>query len=206
MAIQGSNGKCRKCGGSGILPQFSRVQGGICFTCGGSGQLPELKQGRREASDGYGFTDRPSADPHPRFRREPATRPQGPKIPDTSRRTAAADRGGWGELTVLADSLKDGEDLEGYIETQIGRVQFLAEVKFQGDQVSLENITIYSDVGETPNLVGARVFIRLRDAVAKQASRQGFATMRLSGKRVAGSSSANPGHSIAVTVNLRELK
>lgn len=28
---------CRRCGGTGILPQFMHVQGGTCFRCGGTG-------------------------------------------------------------------------------------------------------------------------------------------------------------------------
>jgi len=30
---------CPRCGGSGNLPQFSHVQGGVCFLCGGGGNV-----------------------------------------------------------------------------------------------------------------------------------------------------------------------
>lgn len=30
--------KCPKCGGTGVLPYYSHVEGGTCFLCGGSGQ------------------------------------------------------------------------------------------------------------------------------------------------------------------------
>lgn len=29
---------CPKCGGSGKIPFFNRVMGGVCFSCGGSGK------------------------------------------------------------------------------------------------------------------------------------------------------------------------
>jgi len=29
--------KCMRCGGTGYLPEYHHVEGGICFTCGGSG-------------------------------------------------------------------------------------------------------------------------------------------------------------------------
>jgi len=32
-----SRGGCPRCGGSGYLPEFSHVAGGVCFCCGGSG-------------------------------------------------------------------------------------------------------------------------------------------------------------------------
>jgi len=31
-----SSGSCPRCGGTGYLPQFSHVAGGVCFLCGGS--------------------------------------------------------------------------------------------------------------------------------------------------------------------------
>ncbi|QQY79051.1 hypothetical protein EDD65_1211 [Keratinibaculum paraultunense] len=35
---------CLRCGGSGVLAQYSHVAGGVCFRCGGSGIDPnELK-------------------------------------------------------------------------------------------------------------------------------------------------------------------
>lgn len=32
-------GVCSKCGGSGNIPEFHKVQGGVCFTCNGSGRV-----------------------------------------------------------------------------------------------------------------------------------------------------------------------
>ena len=29
---------CKRCGGTGYLPEYSRVEGGICFACGGAGK------------------------------------------------------------------------------------------------------------------------------------------------------------------------
>ena len=31
--------KCKRCGGSGYLPQYNHVQNGICFNCGGEGTI-----------------------------------------------------------------------------------------------------------------------------------------------------------------------
>jgi DnaJ-class molecular chaperone len=28
---------CMRCGGTGFLPQYGHVEGGVCFSCGGSG-------------------------------------------------------------------------------------------------------------------------------------------------------------------------
>ncbi len=37
----GSSGSCGRCGGTGYLPQFSHVAGGVCFLCGGSCSVDE---------------------------------------------------------------------------------------------------------------------------------------------------------------------
>jgi hypothetical protein len=30
---------CMRCGGTGYLPEYNHVEGGVCFSCGGSGRL-----------------------------------------------------------------------------------------------------------------------------------------------------------------------
>jgi hypothetical protein len=44
-------GTCRRCGGTGNLPHFAHVQGGMCFRCEGDGREPErwLAEGRENA-------------------------------------------------------------------------------------------------------------------------------------------------------------
>jgi len=35
-SLGSSRGSCPRCGGTGYLPHFSHVAGGVCFLCGGS--------------------------------------------------------------------------------------------------------------------------------------------------------------------------
>jgi len=34
LAQFGKDGSCYKCGGTGYLPEFRHVMGGVCFACG----------------------------------------------------------------------------------------------------------------------------------------------------------------------------
>jgi|GEM_PF-3079553 len=40
---------CGRCGGSGYLPQYRHVEGGVCFRCRGSGIDPGGRRGGRRA-------------------------------------------------------------------------------------------------------------------------------------------------------------
>lgn len=45
---QGLDELCRKCDGTGKLPQFNHIEGGKCFECGGTGERQQLADWRAE--------------------------------------------------------------------------------------------------------------------------------------------------------------
>jgi hypothetical protein len=55
LSIGGSSGSCgcSRCGGSGYLPQYSHVEGGVCFRCGGAGDGDDCYDDPYDDRDDY---------------------------------------------------------------------------------------------------------------------------------------------------------
>jgi hypothetical protein len=87
-----------------------------------------------------------------------------------------------------------------------GNVGVLAEVSINGSELTLSDVTIYGESGDLVNQVGAREFLTLRDQIAEQAAADGFDTLRITGMRVAGSSSAAPGKVVDLLINLSKYR
>ena len=87
-----------------------------------------------------------------------------------------------------------------------GDVGVLAEVAVNGSELTLSDVTIYGESGDLVNQVGARQFLALRDQIARQAAAEGFDTLRITGTRVPGSSSAAPGKAVDVLIDLSKYR
>ena len=96
---------------------------------------------------------------------------------------------------------KTGDLFERTFPTPKGPVGFIAEVEVDGKTLWLKDIVVYGE-GTAP-LTGLRSEVfAARSQLMNEAKLMGFDKLRLSGKRVASSSSANPGHIVDVTVDL----
>ena len=96
---------------------------------------------------------------------------------------------------------KAGELFERTFQTPKGPVTFLAEVEVDGTTLWLKDIVVYGE-GTAP-LTGLRAEVfAARKQLIDEAKSMGFKRLRLSGKRVASSSSANPGHIVDLFVDL----
>jgi hypothetical protein len=109
------------------------------------------------------------------------------------------------EGEIVAEIAADGL-FEATIATESGDVTVLAEASVSGRQLTLNAVTIGGRAEDLVNEVGAGAFIRAKDGLAKWAAGHGFDTLRIVGERVAGSSSANPGKVIDVTINLAKYR
>lgn len=68
----------------------------------------------------------------------------------------------------------------------------LAEVEVNGTKLILKDVSIYSNVGDIPNAVGARDIFQWQKQVSQMAKQQGFTELQIQGVRAANSTSANP--------------
>jgi hypothetical protein len=103
-------------------------------------------------------------------------------------------------------SFVPGDLYETSISSSAGNVGILAEVGVDGSQLTLSDVTIYGESGDLVNEVGPGQFLVLRNQIAQQAAAEGFDSLRITGVRVAGSSSSAPGKSIDVVINLSKYR
>lgn len=96
---------------------------------------------------------------------------------------------------------KTGDLFERTFQTPKGAVGFLAEIIVEGDTLILKDVAVYGE-GTTPLSNLAREAFAARDQLIKEAKAHGFKKLRITGRRIEGSSSGNPGHAIDVTVDL----
>ncbi len=110
-------------------------------------------------------------------------------------------RGSSGSATSIARPVT-GQIFERTIQTSKGPVDVLAEIVVQGDKIVLKDIAIYGR-GSEPLTGLTRELLGALSALKEEAKALGFKQLQIIGKRVGTSSSANPGHSVNVTVNLQ---
>ncbi|MDL2273422.1 hypothetical protein LJC34_02605, partial [Oscillospiraceae bacterium OttesenSCG-928-G22] len=96
-----------------------------------------------------------------------------------------------GELFESAWTLSDGT-----------KIRAIAETSIDGKTLHLQDIAIYSDVGDIPNAVGSSAFKRTLDSLVHQARAQGFEKFTVSWQRAMNSTSANPGQVFSYTYDL----
>lgn len=94
---------------------------------------------------------------------------------------------------------KAGELFERTIHTSKGPVGMLAEVVITGKILHLQDVVIYGQ-GQLSGLL--HELLQAKTQLVNEAKVAGFDTLRMTGRRVPGSSSARPGKAIDVTIDL----
>jgi hypothetical protein len=94
---------------------------------------------------------------------------------------------------------KAGELFERTIHTSKGPVGMLAEVVITGKVLHLQDVVIYGQ-GQLSGLLGE--LLQAKRQLINEAKIAGFDTLRMTGRRVPGRSSAHPGKAIDVTIDL----
>lgn len=94
-----------------------------------------------------------------------------------------------------------GDLFERTFTTSKGPVDFLAETVVEGNTLILKDVVVF---GRSPaNLSGlTREALAARTQLIKEAKTLGFKKLKITGQRVASSSSGNPGHKIDITIDL----
>jgi hypothetical protein len=94
-----------------------------------------------------------------------------------------------------------GDLFERTIYTSKGPIDMLAEVVIQGDAIHLKDVTIFPRAAEP--LTGLnREILAARTQLINEIRTQEFKQLRITGKRLATSSSAFPGKEIDVTLDV----
>jgi len=94
---------------------------------------------------------------------------------------------------------KAGELFERIIHTSKGPVGMLAEVIIIDKVLHLQDVVIYGQ-GQLSGLL--RELLQAKTQLINEAKAAGFDILRITGRRVPGSSSANPGKTVDVTIDL----
>jgi hypothetical protein len=94
---------------------------------------------------------------------------------------------------------KTGELFERIIHTSKGPVGILSEVIITDKVLHLQDVVIYGQ-GQLSGLL--RELLQAKTQLIHAAKVAGFDTLRITGRRVPGSSSAHPGRAIDVTIDL----
>jgi hypothetical protein len=76
----------------------------------------------------------------------------------------------------------------------------------RGSQLIVKNLAIFGKSGDLVNKIGPGAFIAARNELAQEAAAAGFTTLRILAERAAGSSSANPGKIIDITIDLAKYR
>ena len=77
----------------------------------------------------------------------------------------------------------------------------LAEVAIEGDTIHLKDVALFPRTAEPLSGLGKELLVA-RTQLANEAKQLGFKRLRITGKRLVTSSSANPGKEIDVTIDL----
>ncbi|MBL8193088.1 MAG: hypothetical protein JNM06_04650, partial [Blastocatellia bacterium] len=94
-----------------------------------------------------------------------------------------------------------GQLFERTLNTSKGPVDILAEIVVEGDKITLKDIAIFGRGKEA--LTGlTREVLAARTQLAAEAKSLGFTELKITGKRVLTSTSANPGKAVEVTIDL----
>ena len=81
-------------------------------------------------------------------------------------------------------------------------VEGMAEIDIDGDTLILKDIAIYANGGDVKGQIGVKNIMAWVKEVMQKAKEEGFSKLRIKGKRVQNSSSANPGHFIDMIFDL----
>ena len=103
------------------------------------------------------------------------------------------------EEPIQGSIFKSGELFERIIQTSQGPIGILAEVTIAGKLLHLKDMVIYGQ-GRLSGLL--HELLQAKTQLFNEAKAAGFETLRLTGQRVSGSSSANPGKTVDVIIDL----
>ena len=87
-----------------------------------------------------------------------------------------------------------GELFEDSIQVDGHRINALAEVEIEGEQLILKDIAVYADGGDIPNQIGSRALTTWLRTIKEWAKHQGFKELHILAQRAEHSTSANPGY------------
>ncbi|HQU46846.1 MAG TPA: hypothetical protein PK867_28840 [Pirellulales bacterium] len=97
--------------------------------------------------------------------------------------------------------MKSGDLFERTFSTAKGDIGFLAEVMVQGKVLHLKDVVVFEESGKV--LTGlTREVLAARTALIGEAIGMGFTGLRITGLRLATSSSAHPGHAVDIFIDL----
>ncbi len=102
---------------------------------------------------------------------------------------------------AAAAAFENGALLERTIATPKGNVGVLAEVEIEGRTLHLKDITMFGE-GTKPLEGLGREMMQAKRALVEEARAAGFESLRITGQRVATSSSAKPGKMVDLVVDL----
>ena len=98
--------------------------------------------------------------------------------------------------------MKSGDLFERTFATSKGNVGFLPEVEVEGTTLHLKDVVVFEESGKV--LTGLkREVLAARAQLIDEAMGMGFTGLRITGTRVATSSSAAPGHAVDLFIDLR---
>jgi hypothetical protein len=94
-----------------------------------------------------------------------------------------------------------GDLFERTFQTSQGPVDLLAETVVEGKTLLLKDVVVYGR--GSSSLAGlTKEALAARTQLVNEAEAWGFEKLRITGQRVQSSSSANPGHTIDITIDL----
>ena len=96
---------------------------------------------------------------------------------------------------------KTGDLFERTFNTSKGPIDLLAEVVVEGDAIHLKDMAIFATSAEPLTGLTKEVFAA-RTQLAGAMKQLGFIQLRMTGKRIASSSSVYPGKEIDITIDL----
>lgn len=96
-----------------------------------------------------------------------------------------------------------GNLFERTIETTKGPVDVLAEIVVEGDSLTLKDIAIFGRGKEALSGL-TREILAARTQLANEARELGFKVLKITGRRVETSTSANPGKTVNITIDLTQ--
>lgn len=106
------------------------------------------------------------------------------------------------EVLVHNKCFNKGDLYEDKINVNDIEVEGMAEIDIDGDTLILKDIAIYANGGDVKGQIGVKNIMAWVKEVMQKAKEEGFSKLRIKGKRVQNSSSANPGHFIDMIFDL----
>ena len=101
--------------------------------------------------------------------------------------------------------MQTGDLYERTFSTSKGEVGFLAEVEIQGDTLHLKDVVVFEESGKVLSGL-TRDVLAAKSQLIEQAIQLGFKSLRLTGTRLATSTSGLPGHLVDIVIDLTRYK